>query len=59
MSGIPMDLQRRCEQRWHARFSQWVQPVASRKQEAERESQQIPVPEKSKRKNQAGLKRRA
>ena len=56
MSGLPIDLQRRCERRWHARFSQRVQPVASRKQEAERESQQIPVPDKSKRKNRAGLK---
>jgi hypothetical protein len=28
MSNIPLDLQRRCEQRWAARFSRSVEPVA-------------------------------
>ena len=50
MSIIPLDLQRRCEQRWAARFSRSVEPVASRKQRAERESQQIAAPAEGKRK---------
>ncbi len=49
MSIIPLDLQRRCEQRWAARFSR-SEPVASRKQGPERESQQIAAPGKGKRK---------
>jgi hypothetical protein len=49
MSIIPLDLQRRCEQRWAARFSRSEEPVASRKQGPERESQQI-APGKRKRK---------
>ena len=50
MSIIPLDLQRRCEQRWAARFSRPVEPVSSRKQGPERASQQIAAPGKSKRK---------
>jgi hypothetical protein len=50
MSNIPLDLQRRCEQRWAARFSRLVEPVASRKQGPERESQQIAAPGEGKRK---------
>jgi len=50
MSIIPLDLQRRCEQRWAARFSRSEEPVASRKQGPERESQQIAAPGKGKRK---------
>jgi hypothetical protein len=49
MSIIPLDLQRRCEQRWAARFSRPVEPVSSRKQGSERASQQIAAPGKSKR----------
>jgi hypothetical protein len=56
MSIIPLDFQRRCERQWAARFSQPVEPVASGKQGAERESQQIAGPDKSKRKNRAGFK---
>jgi len=59
MSSIPLDFQRRCERRWAARLSQPVEPVASRKQGPERESQQIAGPDKSKRKARTGLKRRA
>jgi hypothetical protein len=44
MSIIPLDFQRRCERRWTARFSRSVEPVASRKQGPERESQQIAAP---------------
>jgi hypothetical protein len=50
MSSIPLDLQRRCEQRWAARFSRSVEPVASRKQGPEKESQQIAAPGEGKRK---------
>jgi hypothetical protein len=50
MGNIPLDLQRRCEQRWAARFSRSVEPVASRKQGLERESQQIAAPGEGKRK---------
>ena len=48
MSIIPLDLQRRCEQRWAARFSRPVKPVA--KQGPEKESQQIAVSGEGKRK---------
>jgi hypothetical protein len=50
MSIIPLDLQRRCEQRWTARFSRSMEPVASRKQGPERENQQIAAPGEGKRK---------
>jgi hypothetical protein len=50
MSIIPLDFQRRCEQRWAARFSRSVELVASRKQGPKRETQQIAGPDKSKRK---------
>jgi hypothetical protein len=50
MGNIPLDLQRRCERRWAARFSRPVEPVASRRQEPERESQQIGAPGSGKRK---------
>jgi hypothetical protein len=30
MGNIPIDLERRCEQRWAARFSQPVESIASR-----------------------------
>jgi hypothetical protein len=54
MSVIPLDFQKRCERRWAARFSQPVEPVASQKQEAERESQQIAGPDKAKEKTAPG-----
>ncbi len=50
MSIIPLDVQRRCERRWAARFSRPTEPVAPRNQRPERESQQIAGPDKSKRK---------
>jgi hypothetical protein len=49
MSIIPLHLQRRCEQRWAARFSRSVESVASRKQGPERQSQQIAAPGEGKR----------
>jgi hypothetical protein len=39
MSIIPLDLQRRCEQRWIARFARPVPPVAP-KQKLEGQDQQ-------------------
>jgi hypothetical protein len=56
MSSIPLDLQRRCDRRWAARFCQPGEPVASRKQGPERQSEQIAGTDKSKRKTRAGLK---
>jgi hypothetical protein len=50
MSIIPMDVQRRCERRWAARFSRPTESVAPRNQRPKRESQQIAGPDKSKRK---------
>src|ERR1700722_15893419 len=50
MSIIPLDIQRRCERRWAARFSRPTESVAPRNQRPEREGQQIAGPDKSKRK---------
>jgi len=49
MSDIPLDLQRRFEQRWAARF---VLHAARKKQELERQDQQLTLPGKGKRKTQ-------
>jgi hypothetical protein len=43
MANIPLDLQRRCEQRWAARF---VRPAAPKKQELEGQDQQLTEPSK-------------
>ena len=48
MSIIPLDVQRRCERRWAARFSRPTESVAPRNQRPERESQQIAGPDNSK-----------
>jgi hypothetical protein len=58
MSIIPLDLQRRCEQRWAARFAWRIPSVAPRNQRPARESLQIAEPAKSKEKP-TGLKRQA
>ena len=47
MADIPLDLQRRFEQRWAARF---VRPAAPKKQELERQDQQLTEPGKDERK---------
>jgi hypothetical protein len=44
MSIIPLDVQRRCERRWAARFSRPTESVAPRNQRPEREGQQIAGP---------------
>ncbi len=58
MNGIPLDLQRRFEQRWAARFSSPVASAAPNR--LERQSQQLAAPGKSKRKTRrvesAGLR---
>jgi hypothetical protein len=43
MASIPLDLQKRCEQRWAARFSR---PVAQ-KHRMERQDQQLAAPGKA------------
>jgi len=48
MSIIPLDLQRRCERRWAARFSRPNPSAAPRNQRPVRESLQIATPAKSK-----------
>jgi hypothetical protein len=50
MSILPLDVQRRCERRWAARFSRPMESVAPRNQRPERESQQIAGPDKGERK---------
>jgi hypothetical protein len=47
MADIPLDLERRFEQRWFARL---VRPAAPKKQELERQDQQPAEPGKGKRK---------
>jgi hypothetical protein len=46
MSIIPLDIQRRSERRWAARFSRPTESVAPRNQRPERKSQQIAAPDK-------------
>jgi len=55
MCDIPLDLQRRFEQRWAARFAR---PVPPKKQELEGQGQQLAEPPNPKEKP-AELKRRA
>ena len=47
MADIPLDLQRRFERRWAARF---VRAAAPKKQELERQDRQLTEPGKGKRK---------
>jgi hypothetical protein len=50
MSILPLDIQRRCERRWAARFSRSTELVAPRNLPPEAESQRVAGPEESKRK---------
>jgi hypothetical protein len=50
MSIIPLDLQRRCEQRWAARFARPVPLAAPQRHRLEGESHQLAAPAKAKRK---------
>jgi hypothetical protein len=60
MCDVPLDLQRKFEQRWAARFARPVPPVAPKKQELEGQDQQPAASAESKRKNRhfnpAGLR---
>jgi hypothetical protein len=48
MSNIPLDLERRCEQRWAARFE--AARALREQHRLERQQQQLTAPENSKRK---------
>jgi len=50
MCDIPLDLQRKFEQRWAARFAQPTPPVGSQKLKHEKQGQQLAAPAKNKRK---------
>ena len=60
MSSIPLHLQRRCEQRWAARFMRQAPAPSSEKSEDEKHGQRLGLPGKTKRKTRlagpAGLK---
>ena len=60
MCDIPLDLQRKFEQRWAARFAQPVPLAPPKKQDLEGQDQQLAAPAKSKRKTRrveaAGLR---
>jgi hypothetical protein len=60
MSSIPLHLERRCQQRWAARFGQQAPQPSSEKSEHERLGQRLGLPGKAKRKARqarpAGLK---
>jgi hypothetical protein len=47
MSIIPLDLQRRCEQRWAARFQRSVPPAAAPTHRLEKQDQQLAAPGKA------------
>jgi len=52
MSILPLDIQRRCERRWAARFSRPTEPVASQNQWPESNIQQIVGSDESKQNTQ-------
>jgi hypothetical protein len=41
MANIPLDLQKRCEQRWAARFSRPAEPIVALKHRIERQDQEL------------------
>jgi hypothetical protein len=41
MDTVPLDLQRRCEQRWAARFRQPAEPAATPEHRFEKQEQQL------------------
>ena len=51
MSNIPLDLERRCEQRWAARFE--AARVLREQHRLERQRQQLAAPDNSKRETRA------
>jgi hypothetical protein len=50
MSSIPLDLERRFEQRWAARFARPAPAPSSEKSEHEKQDQRLGVPATAKRK---------
>jgi hypothetical protein len=60
MSSIPLDLERRCEQRWAARFSAARVLREQHRLERQQQDQQLTAPDNSKRKTRrvesAGLR---
>ena len=48
MSVIPLDVQRRCEQRWAARFARQTPGPSSQKSENEKQGQPLGTPAKPK-----------
>jgi len=48
MSIIPLDVQRRCEQRWAARFARQAPEPSSQKSEHEKQGQHSLAPSKAK-----------
>jgi hypothetical protein len=60
MSSIPVDLERRFEQRWAARFARPAPAPSSEESEYEKQDQRLGVPAKAKRKTRraepAGLR---
>src|ERR1700733_7706313 len=52
---LPLDVQRRCERRWAARFSRSTEPVAPRNHQPERECQQLAAPNE---RNRASIARK-
>jgi hypothetical protein len=60
MRSIPLDLERRCEQRWAARFSAARALQEQHRLERQQQRQQLTVPDSSKRKTRrvepAGLR---
>ena len=53
MSTIPLHLQRKCEQRWAARFASPVASAAPKSADFERYRQQLAAPRKNKRKTRS------
>jgi hypothetical protein len=48
MSSIPLDLQKRCERRWVARFDRPVPPVVPKQELAGQDQQQLAAPTEGK-----------
>jgi hypothetical protein len=48
MSSVPLHLERRCEQRWAARFARQTPEPSSQKSENEKQGQQLGAPAKPK-----------
>ena len=54
MSIIPLDFQRRCEQRWAARFARQAPEPSSQKSDHEKQDQQLGAAAKAKKENPPG-----